>query len=139
MSRRVLGGQALRYLLVGGGNVVFTLAVFWLFDRLWTETLGVQAVYWSSALIGIINGFVWQRLLVWRSRGSWRREFLKFVAVNLAVSSANSGLLFLAVTLAGWAAFPSQVVITAVLVVATFLINRAWVFGAEHPKGVDHA
>lgn len=139
MSRRVLGGQTLRYLLVGGGNVAFTLAVFWLFDRLWTDTIGVQAVYWSSSLIGIINGFVWQRILVWRSRGSWRGEFVKFVVVNLAVSITNSGLLFLAVTLVGWPAFPSQVVITAVLVVATFLINRAWVFGAGRPKGVDHA
>lgn len=135
MSRRALGRQTLRYLIVGGGNVAFTLAVFWLFDRLWTDTIGVQAVYWSSSLIGIINGFIWQRILVWRSTGSWRKEFLKFVVVNLAVSIANSGLLFLTVTLIGWPAFLSQVAITAVLVLTTFLINRAWVFRAGRPQG----
>ncbi|WP_100810219.1 GtrA family protein [Microbacterium sp. BR1] len=135
MSRHVrLAGQGGRYLAVGIYNVGFTLAVFWLLDTFLGETLGVQAVYWISAGLGIINGFIFQRLVVWRSRGMWRRELAKFAVVNLAVSLINSFLLFLTVTLWGLPAFPSQVGITAVLLIATFIVNRQWVFRATQPS-----
>lgn len=123
-----LTGQAFRYLLVGGFNVGFTLAVFWLLDRSFSSTIGVQPVYWVSALLGIANGFVWQRVFVWRSENGWRREFTRFLILNLSISAANSLLLFVAVSKLRFDAFPSQVVITAVLVVATFLLTRGWVF-----------
>lgn len=120
--------QGLRYLIVGGFNVCFTLAVFWVLDRLYSDVIGVQAVYWISALLGIANGFIWQRLLVWRSRNSWRGEFVRFLVVNIGTSITNSLLLLLAVEVAGFEAFPSQVVITGLLVISSFLLTRVWVF-----------
>jgi len=123
--------QGVRYLAVGGFNVGFTLAVFWVLDSLYAHAIGVQAVYWTSALLGIISGFIWQRLLVWRSRARWHREFLKFLALNFTMAVVNSSLLFVTVTLWRYPAFPSQVVITACLLVISFLVTRAWVFGGD--------
>lgn len=120
--------QKIRYLGVGGFNVGFTLAMFWILDKLYAATIGVQAVYWISALLGVANGFVWQRLLVWRSSNRWHAEFLRFLMLNIIASVANSLLLYLAVDVAAFDAFPSQVFITAVLVVFTFLLTRNWVF-----------
>lgn len=120
--------QGIRYLAVGGFNVGFTLAVFWLLDRLYSAVIGVQAVYWASAIISIISGFIWQRLLVWRSKARWHREFLKFLVLNLTLSATNSLLLFVAVSLLRYPAFPSQVVFTAGLVMLSFVITRTWVF-----------
>lgn len=137
MSRRALAGEGVRYLIVGAYNTLFTLAVFWVLDTLWGETLGVQAVYWISALLGIVNGFVSQRIFVWRSQGAWHGELFKFFVVNVLVALANSGLLFLTVTLGGLPAFPSQVGITAVLVVLAFFTNRKWVFGSRPVEPVD--
>ena len=125
--------QGIRYLLVGGFNVGFTLGVFWLLDRLFSSSIGVQPVYWTSALLGIANGFLWQRLLVWRSRDRVHDEFLRFLGLNLGVSVVNSLLLLLAVDGLRFAAFPSQVVITAVLVVVSFVISRSWVFRNRLP------
>jgi putative flippase GtrA len=102
--------------------------VFWVLDRLYSDLIGVQGVYWISAALGITNGFIWQRLLVWRSSSSWRGEFARFLAVNIAISVTNSALLLVAVEVAGFPAFPSQLVITAFLVVGTFFLSRAWVF-----------
>lgn len=123
--------QGIRYLVVGGLNVGFTLAVFWLLDRLYSRSIGVQSTYWISAFLGIANGFIWQRVVVWKSRNKWHKEFLKFLTVNIATSVINSLLLFLAVNVAGFVAFPSQVLITGLLVVASFLITRSWVFRHE--------
>lgn len=123
-----LSGQALRYMLVGGFNVGFTLAVFWMLNREFSSAIGVQPVYWISALLGIANGFVWQRLFVWRSANRWHREFGRFLVLNLSISATNSVLLYVAVSLLQFDAFPSQVVIAGVLVIVTFLITRGWVF-----------
>lgn len=120
--------QAMRYLTVGGLNVGFTLAVFWILDRLYSASIGVQGVYWISAALGIANGFIWQRILVWRSQNRWHTEFLRFLSVNLLTSVANSLLLFLAVDVAHLVAFPAQVGITGLLVVLSFLLARGWVF-----------
>lgn len=127
-ARRELTGQGLRFIAVGIYNVAFTLAVFWLLDHLWGALIGVQAVYWTSAVIGVINGFLAQRLLVWRSRGAWRGELAKFAIMNASVSAINSLLLFVMVTLWGLPSFPSQVAITAVLTTCTFFVGRSWVF-----------
>lgn len=120
--------QGLRYASVGAFNVAFTLAVFWALNRFFVDSLGVQGVYWISALLGIVNGFVWQRLLVWKSHGRWHSEFLRFLIMNLLTSLVNSLLLLLTVQWAGLPTFPSQVAITGVLVVASFIIARGWVF-----------
>ncbi|NTV38400.1 MAG: GtrA family protein [Demequinaceae bacterium] len=129
-----LSWQALRYMLVGGFNVGFTLAVFWILDREFSSSIGVQPVYWMSALLGIANGFVWQRIFVWRSANRWHREFARFLVLNLSISATNSFLLFVAVSVMNLEAFPSQVVITCVLVVITFILTRGWVFRTrQHP------
>lgn len=137
MSGGQFAGQGLRYLIVGAYNTLFTLAVFWLLDALWGQALGVQAVYWIAAVAGIVNGFVSQRVFVWKATGAWRRELAKFFIVNLSVSVVNSALLFLTVTLWGLATFPSQVGITALLVILAFFANRHWVFAqrSEDSKG----
>ena len=138
MNGTHLRGQSVRYLVVGAYNVVFTLAVFWILDTLWGSVIGVQAVYWTSAVLGVLNGFIFQRLFVWRSTRAWHGELLKFFVLNAAASAVNSFLLYLAVTRWGFPAFPSQVVITGFLVVALFFVNRIWVFGAV-PEPEDHA
>lgn len=134
MNTREFAGLGARYIVVGAYNTLFTLAVFWVLDSLWGSQLGVQLVYWISAVLGIVNGFVSQRVFVWRVQGAWRRELAKFVVVNLLVALANSAMLLVAVTLWRFPAFPSQVVITAVLVVLAFFANRHWVF-ARKPEG----
>lgn len=118
----------MRYVIVGVYNVAFTLGVFWLLDHFWGAEIGVQTVYWTSAVLGVINGFIAQRLFVWRSTGAWHGELVKFFALNAAVSTVNSFLLFLTVTLWHLAAFPSQVVITGLLTLTSFLVSRNWVF-----------
>ena len=120
--------RSLRYLLVGGLNVVFTLVVFAILDWQFSAVIGVQAVYWISALLGIANGFVWQRLLVWRSRNQWHAEFLRFLLLNVSASILNSILLLIAVDVLRLRALPSQVVLTGVFVVVSFLVSRNWVF-----------
>ena len=120
--------QSVRYVIVGAYNVAFTLAVFWLLDTVWGEPIGVQAVYWISAALGIVNGFIFQKIFVWKSGARWRGELVKFIALNVLVSLVNSFLLFVTVTLWGLPAFPSQVVITGALVLTSFFVNRHWVF-----------
>jgi putative flippase GtrA len=123
-----MADQSVRYVIVGAYNVAFTLAVFWLLDTVWGESIGVQAVYWISAATGIVNGFIFQKIFVWKSGARWRGELVKFIALNVLVSLVNSFLLFVTVTLWELPAFPSQIFITGALVLTSFFVNRHWVF-----------
>lgn len=124
-SRRTQGAI---YLIVGAYNVAFTLGIFWILNAMWGSIFNIQVIYWTSAIVGVINGFIFQRVFVWRSQGRWRRELIRFGVVNAVVAIVNSLLLGLAVAALGLPAFPTQVAITGVLVVATFFVNRHWVF-----------
>jgi putative flippase GtrA len=118
----------IRYVLVGAGNVVFTLVAFWLVNNFWGNDIGLQSAYWLSAGLGVVNGFIWQRALVWRSKTAWHREFPKFLLLNFVIAVANSFLLHLFVTLLGCETYLSQILITIVLVATSFVVSRFWVF-----------
>lgn len=125
--------QVLRFLVIGVLNVGFTLCVFSLLSLNFEHTVNIQVIYWTSSLIGIINGFIWQRVLVWKAHSNWKTEFVKFVILNLAISCINSALLALLVQLWGWQSIPSQIFITAVLVAFSYIANKLWVFKTQQP------
>jgi glycosyltransferase involved in cell wall biosynthesis/putative flippase GtrA len=115
--------------------VIFTLAVFGLLDWIYGKIIGVQATYWISAAIGVVNGFIWQRTLVWRSENRWHGEFARFFLLNIAAAASNSLMLFVAVDRLALPALPSEISITVILVGASFIVTRFWVFRTA--KGGD--
>lgn len=126
-----------RYVLVGAGNVAFTLAAFWVLNHFWGNEIGLQSAYWVSASIGLVNGFIWQRALVWRSKTAWHREFPKFLLLNIAIAAANSTLLHLFVTVLGFETYLTQFSITIALVLSSFVVSRFWVFRNGEAKRIE--
>lgn len=117
-----------RYLIIGTANVCVTYGLFSLFTFLFLDSWGIQGVYWGSSLLGLINGFYWQRRVVWKSHQRWQNQFLRFALVNIAVSCANAFLLYQFVTKGGTDPYLSQAIITIFLVIVSFLITKIWVF-----------
>lgn len=134
----MLNNQVLRFLVIGVLNVGFTLSLFSLLSLNFEHSVNIQVIYWASSLIGIINGFIWQRVLVWKKKSNWKSEFVKFITLNLAISCINSALLALLVQLWGWSSIPSQILITVVLVTISFIANKFWVFTSQNSSKQDH-
>lgn len=138
--------QLIRYSAVGVANTGFTFGLFVVFQLTISSFVGLQATYWLAAVIGIGNGFLWQRLLVWKNSKVAVSVVVRFFAVNLSVSAINSLLLELFVSRLTWEPIPAQFVITVTLVPLSFLVLKYWVFRKENkelaqesarPKRVD--
>lgn len=65
-----------RFIIVGVINTLVTLSVIFLCKSI----LGINpwAANAAGYVAGVINAFLWNRQWVFNSRGSWKREALKF-------------------------------------------------------------
>ncbi|RBO89627.1 GtrA family protein [Nocardia puris] len=122
---RLFRRQEVAFALVGEFNTVFgmALAILWLTvlpEHSWTPLVAVPLAY----AIGVTTAFVLHRTLVFRVRGHVLRDFAGFVAVNSGGLVLNTGLLYLAVSVFGWPARPSAVVVMGVVAVASFFGHR---------------
>lgn len=126
--RKSFRTEIVRYLFIGFANVCVTYGIFSLFTFLFLNSMGIQGVYWISSLLGIINGFYWQRRVVWKNDQPWRNQFIRFAFVNITVSGLNAFLLYVFVTKIGNNPYLSQAIITICLVISSFFITKIWVF-----------
>ncbi len=134
-------GEALRFVLVGGGNTLFGLAdtffLTWLFVHLNPAhaALMTSAATLVSTLTNITVSFLTYKLFVFRSKGNARQEYLRSFAVygpSLLLSTIAAGPL--AAGLARLlpqprlAPYAAQAVIVGVAIVPQFLGHKKFTF-----------
>ena len=125
---REISGEGLRYLIVGGWNTVFGIGVFALLWFLLDEVWSYGLVLLVAQVIAVLQAPWSQRTFVWRSKGSFLPELGRFALVYTLTYLANLGLLALSVEILGLPVLGAQMVITFLMVVVTFAVNRTWTF-----------
>lgn len=128
MIRVIRENSVVRYLLVGVYNVGFTFFIYSMLLFLVGATAHIQLIYWISALLGIINGFIFQKRFVWKDKQGWKSQIVKFLTLNLCISGLNSVALFVFVTQMRLNPYVSQLTITLVLIIFSYFVSRYWVF-----------
>lgn len=126
----------IRYLFFGGLNTAFSYGLYSLFLVLLAllhvpgDFVIATALSW---LISNATSFVLQRRYVFRSRGHRFREFVRFSSVTFGSFLANIALGAFAVGVLGLTGtvekLVSQLVITVVLVIATYVLHKFFSFG----------
>lgn len=84
--------QEIRFLVVGGGNTVSGYLITALTYYLLNTLLISPAIFVISTVINITVSFVSQKFLVFRTKGNWRAEYVRFYVV-MAVPIAMSVVL----------------------------------------------
>ncbi len=127
----------MRYLFFGGLNTAFSYGLYTVFLLLLHAFAVPGDFVWATALSWIISNatsFVLQRRFVFRSTRGVAREFVKFSSVTFGSFLANIALGAFAVGVLGLSSAPeklvSQLVITIVLVVATYVLHKIFSFRA---------
>lgn len=119
---------ALRFVIVGAWNTVFSYLVFAVlyhfFGGGWRD-VPVQAV---SAVLGITNAYVFHRLLTYRSHGIWWREYLRFYVVYGAQVGLQAGCFLIFSTWLGLNGYVVQLVLTLVFTVLSYWAHKAYSF-----------
>ena len=132
----------IRYLVVGGLNTAFSYGLFTV-ALLVLHGWGVPGDYaiaiTFSWLVSNLTSFLLQKRFVFRGHGRPLREFLKFTSVTFGAFIANLGLSTFSVAVLGFTGqvekLISQLVVTVLLVVATYILHRFFSFGA--PRKVE--
>lgn len=142
-------GDKLRFLVIGAWNTLFGIAVLWVVDRAIAydpeSLLQKQFVLGVSWAISITQNFFTFKLLVFRTRGNWLREYMRMY-VTYAFAFAVQSTLVLTITQifdlsVFWASLPAIVVTTIMSYVGhkhfTFRQVDA-VFDSEGGSDVGH-
>jgi putative flippase GtrA len=124
----ITGRTQVRYLVVGGWNTLFGVALFAVLYWLLQDVLGYGLILLICQVIAVVQAHWAQRRFVWRSESRFWPELLRFSMVYVLAYFVNLGLLVLCVEVMEWPVLPSQLGVTILMVVLTYSINRAWTF-----------
>ncbi|MGB7240441.1 MAG: GtrA family protein [Rhodococcus sp. (in: high G+C Gram-positive bacteria)] len=125
---RIVKNQALAFLLVGGVNTALGTGWFIVFQLLIGEQYGYHAAIVLGYLCNVLCAFALYRYLVFRVRGHFFKDLVRFFIVNFGAFVANISLMTVAVSLLHFPPIPSQLVVTAIMAVASFFGYRDFSF-----------
>lgn len=131
LSRR----PEVRYLVFGGLNTAFSYGLYTV-ALLGLHALGVPGDYaiaiTFSWIVSNLTSFLLQRRFVFHGTGHPFREFVKFTSVTFGSFLANLAMSWFAVSVLGLTSavekLVSQLVITIILVVATYVLHKSFSF-----------
>ncbi len=129
-ERRISIIETFRYIFWGGLTTLLNLFLFWLLIK-----IGIHYTFSNvfSYFIAVTASFFVNRRFVFRAVGTSSdiRAFIKFWAVRIASIAAETFALFLLIEHLNWNVFISKILISGVIIMATYLINKVYVFRGE--------
>lgn len=125
---KIFGTTEVKYVIAGIWNSIFGVVLFATLIHLFEDELGYALILGFSYPISIVQSHYVQRRFVWESSYSYKRELTRFGAVYLFQFAANLTLLSIAVEILGFPVLIAQIVIVAILILISFVINKKWTF-----------
>ena len=132
---RVVRDQRVAFVIIGGVNTVLGTAWFvgfqLLFERLSLGRFDYVLSLFCAHAASVLCSFAMQRLLVFRVRGHFGRDFVRFAGVSLTALGLNLVLLTLLVEGTALPTIPAQLIVTAVIAIGTYFAHRDFSFHRE--------
>lgn len=127
--RAAVAGRSLRFLLVGGLNTAFGVALYPALLFVLTPLRGHYMVVLLIAQgVSLLFAFTTQRLLVFRSRGRILHELLKFSSFYLGIYAVNWVTLPMLVEIVRLKPWIAQLGFTAVTVFGSYFFHSRLTF-----------
>ncbi|MDO8916264.1 MAG: GtrA family protein [Coriobacteriia bacterium] len=110
--------EKLRFLVVGGWNTLFSYGMLWVLDAFLHARLHYSLILTVNWIIGVTHNLFTFKLLVFRTRGNWLKEYLRSYVVYAGSFALN--LAIVAVIMELWAPrlviaqLPAIVVVTII-------------------------
>lgn len=127
-ARRALADERLRFLAVGGFNTVFGFAAFVALEKTLGEVAGYLLVLLVAHVVSTFVAFLGHRYLVFRVRGQFVLDLVRFWSVYVAILALNLVVLPLLVEVLGVPVIPAQALFTVATVLASYLGHKHFSF-----------
>jgi putative flippase GtrA len=123
-----VGGERLRFLIVGGVNTAVGYGAFALIYYLWGSGLGYIGTLLCAHLVASSLAFFLYRRWVFRVRGRPLLDYVRFQGIYAVSLAVNIALLPAFVELLGWNVYLAQAVVLVVTVIGSFLGHKFFSF-----------
>ena len=120
--------QFVRYLLVGGWNTVFGMAVYAGLYRWLGEHVHYLVLLVPANILAVTNAYVCYKLFVFKTRGNILREYCRCYAVYGGIMLAAALLMFVLVDWLGMPPAAANCVCVALTTVVSYLAHRGFSF-----------
>ena len=132
--QKIWSKQPVRFLIIGGVNVLFGYSVFSFVQFFW----GGEITYFGSLIIsqvlGICEAFVLYRWLVFAPRTHILSDFLRFLLVYVPPFIFNLFLLPFFITVFNWNVYLSQAIAMICVAVISYLGHKFFTFAPNKSK-----
>ncbi|MDZ4655347.1 MAG: GtrA family protein [Coriobacteriia bacterium] len=132
--------EKLRFLVVGGWNTAFSMVALWVFEQLIpygpSSALGAlvgvtaakQVVLLVAWVVAVTQNFFTFKLIVFRTKGNWVREYLRIYATYAGAFVLQSVMIQLLSAWLGWTLFWANVPTIAVVTVISYFGHKHFTF-----------
>lgn len=125
--------KEVRFLLVGGWNTAFGYLVFVALQLTVGETIGYMGVLVIAQILSIANAYLCYRWLVFRVRGHWWLDFIRFSTVYWILFGVNVVYLPIMVSGFGFNPIVAQTIYLIVIVVTSYVLHNRFSFRRSQP------
>jgi putative flippase GtrA len=132
--------EKLRFLFVGGWNVLFAMGALWVMERLipygpgsalalGIGVLGAKQVVLAAAwVLGVTQNLFTFKLLVFRTKGDWLREYLRMYVTYSGTFVVESVMVQVISATLGWSLFWAKVPTLTVVTVLSYIGHKYFTF-----------
>lgn len=131
----LLKDQRVLFLIVGGINTLFSTALFAALVTLFGPGVPSAVSLCISWLVSLLLVFAAYRRWVFKVKGRWLTDLMRFASVNLVALLANAFALTALVEGAGLPPIPVQVVLTVLIVVFNYVGHKYFSFRRKRGDG----
>jgi putative flippase GtrA len=133
-----------RFLVVGMWNVAFSLAVLWVLEHTIphdaSSALQREAIFFLDWVAAVTQSFFSFKLLVFRTRGRWLREYGRMYVTYAATFVVQSAMMQGISAWLGWSIFMATVPTVFVVAVLSYVGHKYFTFaGRPLLDGLDAA
>lgn len=123
--------RMVRYLAVGGWNTLFGLGVYSLLYALFKNSVNYLALTIPTNILAITNAYLCYKLLVFRTKGNWWREYWRCYVVYGGGALLGMAMLFLLVSGCGFHPVAAQVLTVAMTIAGSYVGHKYFSFGRK--------
>ncbi|NYI57582.1 GtrA family protein [Cellulomonas soli] len=125
---RLLESQLVRFVAVGVVNSAFGFGLFALLQLTLGHVVHYLVILTVAQVVSILEAYVLQRWLVFRVRGRWWRELVRFSSVYAVSFAINLVVLPLLVEVAHLPVLLSQAMVMVGTALGSFVAHRSFTF-----------
>jgi putative flippase GtrA len=120
--------EKLRFLLIGGANTAFGLFAFAALYFLLPESVHYLIILVLANFVSVLFAYFMLKIFVFQTKGSYLKEFVRCYSVYLSILGLNAVLLFICVSLLHFPVLLSQIGVTVLLVIYSYIGHKKFSF-----------